>query len=542
MMKTNWILLLGAMALAASCAKEAAQTPSGPVSLKAIIADETKATLSEKNGKFAFSVSDAIKVFNGSSVYGGTCTSVTADSTSATFTMAEGFTNTGAGFAAYPASSVTGITAGGVTFTLPASYTYEQVGSSSANASQVPCPMMAAYKAGDDLVFKQAGSVVRFRIKNCLAGDLTFTFKTEVTGEVTLTAVPSGVNDGIKADSFKDSDKYGRYSIQVTGVPAVTGENVFYVTLPVPVGTDVKNVSVWNKGTGATGEKYKNLTGEPIALQRAEGYKRGVTLADIQNTGATFGGLHIAGFLRFNGTDLSVEGGYSVMTDPLELVQYYGQTTDNYQSYFSWSEITDNIPKLFTSQGIKIDNNYYDVPTGGAYGQWKTIAAETRPAAKLNGTTNARYAFIKVTGLETYTEVTPHYPVGTIRGLLMFPDNGQITVPSGASLTYLDNNSRSSTNIESNTVTKDALANLRSQGCLFLPAAGCYDQVDKKWYDIDFGGYYWSRTNYNRNEAYALAFTDKKEDGTPKGQFTISAINSVDDKHTACFPIMLIQL
>ena len=534
--KTNWILLLGAMALAASCAKEAEQIPSGPVSLKARIADETKATLSETDGTFAFTSSDAIKVYNGTDVYAST--KVTVEGTTATFTMADGFTNSGSGYAAYPASSVTDITASGVTFTLPSSYTYDQV-----SGINVPCPMMATYTAGDDLEFKQAGSIIRFRIKNCLAGDLTFTFKTEVTGEVTLTAVPSGVNDGIKADSFVDSDKYGRYSIQVTGVPAVTGEDVFYVTLPVPVGTDVKNVSVWNKGTGTTGEKYKNLTGEPIALQRAEGYKRGVTLADIQNPGATFGGLHIAGFLKFIGTDLSVEDGYSVMTDPLELVQYYGQTTDNYQSYFSWSEITENIPKLFTSQGIKIGNNYYDVPTGGAYGQWKTIAAETRPAAKLNGTTNARYAFIKVTGLETNTEVTPHYPVGAIRGLLIFPDNGQITVPGGASLTYLDNNSRSSTSIESNTVTKDALANLRSQGCLFLPAAGCYDSTEVgSWWDINYGGYYWSRTNYNKSEAYALAFTDKKDDGTPKGQFTISAINSVDNKHTACFPIMLIQL
>ena len=181
MMKTKLYFLLGAISLAASCAKEAAQpTPSAPVTLKAVIADETKATLDESDGKFSFTTGDAIKVFNGTDVYASKGITVYEDG-SATFTMADGFTDSGEGFAAYPASSVSNITADGVTFTLPKTYTYEQV-----SGINVPCPMMATYTAGQNMVFKQAGSVIRFRV---------VALQRQVAAHVEHRAVPKRAHD-----------------------------------------------------------------------------------------------------------------------------------------------------------------------------------------------------------------------------------------------------------------------------------------------------------------------------------------------------------
>ena len=525
--KTNWILLLGAMALAASCAKEAAQTPSGPVSLKAIIADETKATLNETTGTFAFTGSDAIKVFNGSGVYGST--GVSLDGTTATFTMADGFTDTGAGFAAYPASSITGITSVGVTFTLPSSYTYAQVGGTDASSSLVPCPMMASFTGGHDLEFKQAGALIRFRIKNCLAGDLTFTFKTQVTGTVTLASVPSGDNGGIHAEDFQNADAEGGYSIKVTGVPAVSGDACFYVTLPVPVGTDPINVSVWNDGA-STG-RFKNLSGTPISLVRAGGYKRGATLVDRQSAN-TFGGFRIAGFL-YNYSDSS----YGILTDPLKLLEHYGHNYEHEQYFFSWNDIISKIPKLFTAEGLTIGSNKYDVPTGGNNGQWATIMGTGRPSATVNGN-NAHYAFVTVSGLETDTEKTPHYPVGSIGGLLLFPDKATIAVDNtlaGVSLTTFDVSSATA----NNTITLSVLRNLEGNGCVFLPTAGYSEVINKtdKWGDLNVGGYYWSRTNYRTTYAYALAITYDESTG-----YSLRPKDSYDRKDTVYFPIVLLQI
>ena len=529
MMKTNksYILLLGALTLAASCAKEAAQpTPSAPVTLKAVIADETKATLDDGTGAFAFSSTDEIILSNGSGVYTSDHTELSQDGSTATFTMSAGFEKTGAGFAAYPASSVSEITASSVTFTLPTSYTYEEVGGTDRSASQVPCPMIASFNASNDqMVFKQAGSVIRFRIKNCLEGTLTFTFKSQVTGTVTLTAEPKD-NIGIHADNFQN--KNGGYSIQVTGVPAVTGTQAFYVNLPVPIGTDPINVTVWNEGEGESGGKFKNLSGNPVSLARADGYKRGVNLEE-RLSATTFGGFKIAGFLYNHDEHSDNPIYYGVLTDPLELLKHYGQVYNDKQYYFSWNDIINNIPNLFTAKGITIEGQQYDVPTGGEYGQWKTIVGLDRPKASI-GSVNANYAFVTVTGIKAESALYPE----TIRGLLLFPDSEVIELPSGASLTVFD----TAINANANSLTVGALRLLEKKGCIFLPTAGYSDGKYDTWSDLNKGGYFWSRTNYSASYAYALAITYDSS-------YSLAPINSetaIDLKATAYFPILLLKL
>ena len=122
-------MMAGALiAVVASCTKEndkiaeEVQPVSGPVTLTASIDNEasTKATLDDESGAFAFSASDAIKVHNGTDAYTGT---TAAGGTTASFTMQDGFTDTGSGLAAFPAGIVNEITASSVTFILPTAYT-----------------------------------------------------------------------------------------------------------------------------------------------------------------------------------------------------------------------------------------------------------------------------------------------------------------------------------------------------------------------------------------------------------------------------------
>lgn len=523
-MKHSLMILLGALTVAASCAREnTAPAPSAaPVSIRARIADETKANLHETDGSFAFTGVDAIKIYNGTGTYSST--SVTLDGGTATFTMQDGFTDSGSGFAACPASSVSAISASGVTFTLPDTYTYAQAGGTDASTSQVPCLMMASYTAGEDLEFKQAGAVIRFRVKNCLAGNLTFTFKSQVTGTVTLSAVPSGTDDGIQADHFLNNN--GGYSITVTGVPEASGDEFFFITLPVPIDTDPMNVSVWNDG--GTEGRFATLSGTPVLLKRANGYKRGVTLEE-RAAGNTFGGFSIAGFLYNDNEETNKEEYYKILTDPLALLTHFEQYYSDAQYYFSWNEIVNSIPKLFTAEGITIGTHKYDVPTGGNYGQWKTIVGTDRPAAKVNGA-NAHYAFVQVTGLDTET-----YPNPDIRGLLLFPDNANIaiTATTGVSLAAFDAASENA----SNTIPLDVLRDLEEKGCVFLPMAG-YSETYKgsdKWGDLNVGGYFWSRTNYYSSYAYALAIT------YDESSYTLAPKNSYDDKSRTYFPILLIR-
>jgi hypothetical protein len=243
----------------------------------------------------------------------------------------------------------------------------------------------------------------------------------------------------------------------------------------------------------------------------------------------TFGGLSIAGFLYNHDEESNDEKYYGLLTDPLELLKHYNHNYTDAQYYFCWNDIVYNIPKLFTAEGITIGDYKYDVPTGGKSGQWNTIVGTTRTGATVNSVP-AHYAFVTVTGL-----TTPTYPVTSIRGLLLFPDDAQISVTNGdgVSLTYFD--AASSTN--SNTITVSVLRDLEAKGCVFLPAAGYSEIINKEdtWGDLHTGGYYWSRTNYSATYAYALAFT---YDGS---KYTLAPKNSIDKKDIAYFPICLIR-
>ena len=278
MKKTLHFMLAGALLLSAvSCNNELEPgqetvSPAGPVILTATIVDETtKATVSESDGSFAFSALDAIRVFDGTATYSGT---TTLGGVSAEFTMEDGFDAAGAGLAAFPSALVSAIpSASSVTFKLPSSYTYADVGGADADAAKTPVLMVAAKEAGStSLSFKQVASLVRFRVTNCQAGVLHFTFTSNVTGTAELTSVVPGTTE-ITAANLSGTKSM---TVAVTGVPAVASGSFIYITLPVPVGTDPMNVQVVNRG--ATSVSSATLSGTAAALERAGGRKRGVTL------------------------------------------------------------------------------------------------------------------------------------------------------------------------------------------------------------------------------------------------------------------------
>ena len=537
MKKISYIISASALLLgAASCGKEAPKEVSGPVTITASIADETKATLSDSDGKFAFTTTDAIKVYNGTGTYSSTSTVVDGEG-NATFTMADGFTDTGSGLAAMPAGIVTAINGSSVTFNLPTSYTYSQVGGADASASNVPCPMIASFTGGQNLSFKQAGSFVRFRIKECVAGDITFTFTSPVTGSVSVTGVPSAEDEGIHSTGLTG------YSITVTDVPAVTGSEVLFITLPVPVGTDPLNVGIWNHNTFK--DKVATLrNATPISLNRAGGYKRGASLTDVEDA-AKFDGKILAGDLYYLGSY-----NFGVLKDPFEVVRLYkvdnttsGNTgTDIEKSFFNWDFLNDRNFK-FTIGGYN-----YRVPSSGDSGDWAGIVGTARGAAKVNGS-NAHYAYITVTGLDGldgYREESKKLNITSLGGLLLFPDNAIIAFPSGAKLDIFDKDDGDGVrySAKNNTVSVTDLTYLLKPGCSFLPTAGYWNSSDwthlyweRDWYGINEVASFWSDSKYDANHAYALIILRNHATNNPPNLIDPEAH---DQKSKIYYPVRLI--
>ena len=257
----------------------------------------TKATLAEADGAFAFSSGDKIKIYNGTAL--GTA-STTSTTNVAQFTLEDPeYTEGTSGFVAFPASLVSDITGSGVTFILPASYDYSEVGGADPSTAKVPCPMMGTYVAGDVTVLKQAGALVRFKVTNIAAGSLTFNFPTLVSGKVIVSATPSGDGDGILVTNFTKETvdpkvAAGSKSITVHGVPAVASGSYIYITLPVPTNTVPDNILVTNDPTVAATTPVRmasfSKTPTPSALKRAYGYKIGLTLDEIPEASFTIDG------------------------------------------------------------------------------------------------------------------------------------------------------------------------------------------------------------------------------------------------------------
>ena len=490
MKKTLHFILAGALLLSAvSCNNELEPgqetvSPAGPVILTATIVDETtKATVSERDGSFAFSALDAIRVFDGTATYSGT---TTLGGVSAEFTMEDGFNASGAGLAAFPSALVSAIpSASSVTFNLPSSYSYADVGGADADAAKTPVLMVAAKEAGStSLSFKQVASLVRFRVTNCQVGVLHFTFTSNVTGTAELTSVVPGTTE-ITAANLSGTKSM---TIAVTGVPAVAGGGFIYITLPVPVGTDPMNVQVVNRG--ATSVSSAILSGTAVSLERAGGRKRGVTLGTPITPEFSISATKKVSFAPGNlqaTYDASTEtwtwdfaanqydrignapGNTTITTEVKESTEPYAKLSESGTvDLFDWST-------AYTYYGISTSNdgaytnvtNAVFVDWGGlaidgyAADYWRTLSwAEldymlfSRSASTIGNTENAR--FLKVSSV-----------VG-MKGLIIFPDNfvwDESTMGTAPDC----NNSGGAGN---GSFSSSQWAAMEAAGAVFLPSTG----------------------------------------------------------------------
>ena len=294
--RISLFILAGATVLSfASCGKikeqtmEETPTESGIVYISVSVDQEngSKATVAEYDGAFAFSNGDQIKIFDGTAVYTGSTVSNTNDGV---FAMPDGFNIEGSGFAGFPASLVSTISGSGVTFSLPSSYTFSEVGGvysdPSADKPKIITPMMGTFDSSvteDHITLKQAGSMIRFRLSKIGIGPgtLEFLFHNKVTGSVTLAATPSG-STGIS--SLTGGGTAIAVTISQAEWDATYPYDYIYISLPVPIGTVVDNSTniVYITWTSASAETIKTGTAigpaEAVSLARAKAYRLSATV------------------------------------------------------------------------------------------------------------------------------------------------------------------------------------------------------------------------------------------------------------------------
>ena len=458
--------------------KKEEETPSGPVSISVTIDQGTRTSVSETTGAITFSKGDAIKIFNGKGVYLGITQSTQS---TAMFSMADGFTATGSGYAGFPANLVTDITSNGVTFNLPSSYKYSQVGGSDADASKVPCPMVGTFTGGGGISLKPVCALVRFYLTDVTAGTLTFTFQGSVAGETTV-ITPSGTNDGIRQSNLGNED-YG--AITVTGIPEVEVNEYIYITLPVPVGTSTQNIIVTNNPADVTVKsRVAVVSGGSGALATGHGHKFvDITLREPAfSVSASKRVFFSLGNLQYIG---SAETPYWKFAE--NQWDYLGSTTgqnstatNRDRDLFGWG--TGNEPnRVSTSVPSFVDWGVNPISNGGEY-SWRTLTKDEW-VYLINTRFGYRYAKAQVHG---------------VNGLIIFPDG--FTFPSGVAI---DSPNVAGADFTANPLSDDDWSSLDWVGCIFLPAAG--SRAKTTLYSVGDWGDYWSSTP-DDTHAYGLSF------------------------------------
>lgn len=549
MKRKVYILLTGlAVFYSVSCNKSEATAENqcqerdqnqGPVQLVVEIDPETKATLNDGTGAFAFSNGDQIKVRANGVTYTG---STASTSNMGAFSMSDGFPLNQGGLVGFPAGIVTGITTSTVTFTLPAAYTYSQVGSDNANTCKTPVPMVGKYDAPDSgnpkVTLKQAGAVVRFRLTNIKAGRVSFTFPTIVTGTVTVTPkgpeeAQWGDGDGILAANLSTSGS----TISVTEVPEVEDGSYIYITLPVPTGTVPDGIIVNNTPDDASTYTQQNISNGSSALARAGGYKiaaRPIFVRDpvfkvAADRSIVFApGNMMAKIATFDSVNNIATADEWRFQGPFDFIGN-GSATGNYLFYeshssgcvgkwidmFAWqgagvTHKVHGIIRYTTSNNVRYGNadpvttypgcwevydsskdygegvtssDFITISNGGDY-KWRLMTADEwtyllteRETSTLGGTENARFARVTI---------------GSSHGLLLFPEDigkNWETGRMGATPSHI--NYTGEISWAENSYTTAQYGRMQEVGVLFLPESGIY--YNDHW--MMDRGFYWTNNS-----------------------------------------------
>ena len=504
---------VAAMSLLSACQREEApqndeQTPSGPVSVQVTIDQDTRTSVSETTGAITFSVCDAIKIFNGNGVYTGITQSAES---SAMFAMEEGFSATVSGsgrcYAGFPADLVTDITSEGVTFTLPTTYRYSQVGGSSANTAKVPCPMVGDFTGSGGISLKPVCALVRFFLTNVAAGNLTFTFVgNDVAGTATVTTPSESADSGIQSYDLSNA----RASITVTGVPEVEKGDYICITLPVTVGTSPRYIVVANIPSDGRVRRSTLASGRIEPLSRGHGYRvvnlslsvpepKEFSVSGDKTVVFSPGNLQYIGsaetpYWKFADYQLDRLGNTTGQNSTATNVDrdLFGWATSGYNGKNPWmTSITDtNYGPAITSGEWTSDSDEWDwgvhntISNGGSY-SWRTLTADEWPYLLGDRSCSPRYAQAKVAG---------------VNGLILFPDG--YTHPSGVAA--INNADSDVDDYSDNTFDSAAWTLLEQTGCVFLPTTGLRDGTDVR--GVNLVGCYWSSTAFDNSNARGLYF------------------------------------
>ena len=462
-MKNNVLYLLPAILfLLPACQREVIQpedkdqTPGGPQKVSVTIDQGTRTTVSEKTGLISFSSGDAIKIFNNSGIHIGVTAS---SSTHGDFSMDDGFSASGSGYAGFPANLVADMSTVGVKFRLPYTYVFSDVGGQDIETSNVPCPMMGSVSGAGGIILQPACAIVRFYVSDVKAGSLSFTFPTHVTG--TTGSIPT--LDGTGGISASDLSDAGR-TITVTGVPTVGIARFICITLPVPTGTTPGNIVVKNRPEDGSALRYVSIDGSSTALARAGGHK-----------------LMVTSFTNIEAVDLGIEvDGKRILWANMNVG---AASESDYGDYFAWGEVEPYYSSLDplawkTGKSAGYDWPSYQCEDGSSFTKYtgsddKPVLDLSDDAAHVNCGGNWR--------MPTYAELNALYATksNTTDYEWVWYDGSTNKYNNSSVAGYLIMSKKSAT----------------YGNHIFLPAAGCWYGTSLE--EVGDSGYYWSSSLYS---------------------------------------------
>ncbi len=251
---------------------------------------------------------------------------------------------------------------------------------------------------------------------------------------------------------------------------------------PLPTQNDIRETKEWKTALNAFNLELTDriILGEENFFS----FRDEVTniIPELQDKGKkvyTFAGLQIS-----QGPVFFHQGKF---VHPESFPVLYGWKINSYEkafgktdgsTYFNWDEVRD----------INLDG--WRLPTIAEWEAITTTDAAVRSGSTVNGTENAHWAFIQLTGVSHAGSSNPY-------GLLLFPDGATIT---GQTIEVDAEN-------DTTGVTLTELNEFLAQGCVFLPASGYYHDGGD-WYVGGDVGRYWSGTQISAGNAWGLYFYD----------------------------------
>ena len=178
-----------------------------------------------------------------------------------------------------------------------------------------------------------------------------------------------------------------------------------------------------------------------------------------------------------------------------------------YSQYFNpYGSLTTNLYDGAGENAGKADWGYNAISNGGntqnsgwrtlknntTDNEWQYIFNSRTTANEINSTSNARY-----------TQARINIDNWAVKGIILFPDGSIGDTPSGVTWGTI-NAAASSWSTGTTQCTTAGWAALEAAGCVFLPAAGKYDDSGVSQAEIE--GYYWSSSYASDDNAYGMYF------------------------------------